>query len=81
MHKAAIKRSYNPNKTINKVKSEKVVLRFTDIADIDKAKIVAYSDASFNNLPEGKSQGGYCFSCWRAKMLYHSQGDQGKLNE
>ena len=39
----------------------KVVLRLTDIGDIKKAKIVAYSDSSFANLPERKSQGGYIF--------------------
>ena len=30
-----------------------------DIGNIKKAKIVAYSDASFADLPEGKLQGGY----------------------
>ena len=61
MHKGTIKELYTANKTINNVKSEKVVLRLTDIGGIKKAKIVAYSDASFANLLEGKSQGGYIF--------------------
>ena len=59
MHKATIKELYNASKTINKAKSEKVGLRLTDIGDLKKAKTVAYSDASFANLPEGKSQGAY----------------------
>lgn len=58
MHKATITEIYNANKTINKIKSEKVVLRFIYIGDIKKI-IVLNSDASFANLPEGKSQGGY----------------------
>ena len=52
MHEVTIKELYTANKIINKVKSEKVVLRFPDIGDIKKAKTVAYSDASFANLPE-----------------------------
>ena len=52
MHEVTIKELYTANKIINKVKSEKAVLRFPDIDDLKKAKIVAYSDASFANLPE-----------------------------
>ena len=52
MHEVTIKELYTANKIINKVKSEKVVLRFPDIGDIKKAKIVAYKDASFAKLPE-----------------------------
>ena len=59
MHKATIKELYTANKTINKVRSEKLVLKFTDIGDVKKTKIVAYSDVSFANLPEEKSQGSY----------------------
>ena len=55
IHKATIKELYNANKKINKVKSVKVVLRFTDNGDIKKEKIVAYNNSSLANLPEGKS--------------------------
>ena len=71
IHKASIKELYNAKKIINKVKSENVVLRFTDIGDIKNAKFVASSDASFANLPEGKSQEGY--------IVFLE--DQEKLNE
>lgn len=55
IHKATIKELYNANKKITKVKSVKVVLRFTDNGDIKKEKIVAYNNSSLANLPEGKS--------------------------
>lgn len=68
------------NKAIKKLKSESVSLSFPSLGDMKKVKIVAFSDASFNNLPKGGSQGGFiCFLvgengrhaplCWSSKRI------------
>ena len=57
--KGTVSDLYVANKSINKLKSEEVVLKFKDIGDVTKARITAYSDASHANLKNGSSQGGY----------------------
>ena len=50
------------NKCVKKLKSEEVYLKFTNLGDMKKAKLVSYTDASFNNLGDNGSQGGnVCF--------------------
>ena len=46
------------NKTIKRVKSDKISLNFPKLK-LDEMKLEVHSDASFNNLPNGGSQGGY----------------------
>jgi hypothetical protein len=48
------------NKTINKIKSESVLLTFPVLGDLERCRLICYTDASFANLPGGASQGGYC---------------------
>ena len=46
------------NKVIKKVKTEKTFMRFSEL-DLDSVCIMSFSDASYNNLKNGGSQGGY----------------------
>ena len=48
----------NAVKTIRKAKSERVLISFPTL-DIKNSTIIIYSDASYGNLPDGSSQGGY----------------------
>ena len=66
--KATVKQVIHANKTIKKIKSSDVFLKYPNIKDIENAKILVYSDASFNNLPNGGSQG--------AHMILISDSDQ-----
>ena len=50
------------NKTMKKVKNVEVHLKFPTLKNIENAKIFFYSDASFNNLPNGGSQGAHSSS-------------------
>ena len=47
------------NKNIKKAKREKSQICIPNLGNLDKLSIVAYSDASFANLEDGGSQGGY----------------------
>ena len=49
----------NANKTIKKVKCNNLYLRYPVLVDTDKYILKVYSDSSFNNLPNGGSQGGF----------------------
>ena len=49
----------NANKTIKKVKNNDLELKFPKLKDSGEYILKVYSDASFNNLPNGGSQGGY----------------------
>ena len=46
------------NKTIKKLKSDEVKLRFPNIGQVEKAQLVSFSDASLANLKNGGSEGG-----------------------
>ena len=46
------------NKTIKKLKSNVVKLRFPNIGQVEKAQLVPFSDASLGNMKNGGSQGG-----------------------
>ena len=54
---ATFKDIINVNKIIRKVKNNQLSLQYFSLGRT--AKIVAYTDASFANLPDGGSQGGY----------------------
>ena len=56
---ATVKTLLQANKYVKKLKGERVVLKLADIGQIDNARIVSYSDASFANLESKASQGGF----------------------
>ena len=47
------------NKALKKAKKEKSQISVPDLGDLESLKLVVYSDASFANLLDGGSQGGY----------------------
>ena len=47
------------NKVIKKVKNQEVTLKFSKLIDLSTLAVECYSDASFGNLMNGGSQGGY----------------------
>ena len=47
------------NKTVKKAKKEKSQIIIPNLGRLECLRIVAYSDASFANLKDGGSQGGY----------------------
>ena len=56
---ATVKDLLYANKTIKKIKNSEVHLKFPCLENLGTAKIIVYSDASFNNLPKGGSQGAH----------------------
>ena len=56
---AAVKHVQYANKVIRKVKNSVVHLKYPCLKDIEKARIVVYSDASYKNLPNCGSQGAH----------------------
>ena len=57
------------NKIIRKVQAEQVCLNFHDLGK--QLELVLFSDASFGNLSDGGSQGGY---------VVFLKGENGKVN-
>ena len=55
------------NKVIKRLKSEDLALRFPNLGSIMDCKLIAYSDASYVNLPDGSSQGAFV-------LLVNSEG-------
>ena len=47
------------NRSIRKMKYERVTLTFSNLGDISSCNIVTYSDASLGNLRDGGSQEGF----------------------
>ena len=47
------------NKVIRKLKNEGGSLKFVDLGDLKQCKVLCFSDASYRNLPDKGSQGGY----------------------
>ena len=77
---ATVNNILEANKVIKRLKSETVELKFQHLGDITKVQLLAFSDASLGNLPDGGSQGGYFivllgengkFSplCWQSKRI------------
>ena len=58
-NKATVNDLKKANKCVQKLKLQKVSLRFPDLGDLSKIKLLTYADASFNNLGEGASQGAF----------------------
>ena len=56
---ATIREVIKVNEIIRKLKAEKVSLKFSDMGNLTPIKLVSFSDASFCNLSEQSSQGGY----------------------
>ena len=70
------------NKVIRKLKNETVSLKFVDLDDLKKWKVLCFSDASYRNSPDEGSQGGcIIFICnqqdtvvpvqWQSKKVCH----------
>ena len=59
MKKGKVECFRQANKNIKKAKKEKSQICIPNLGNLDKLSIVAYSDASFANLEDGGSQGGY----------------------
>ena len=55
----SVKMLHDANKALTKLKSKKVNLRFPMLGRPENLKVIAYSDASHNSLPDGSSQGSY----------------------
>ena len=47
------------NKLVNKIKSEEIVMTLKKEDNLADSKLLVFSDASFENMPGGGSQGGY----------------------
>ena len=58
-NKATVEDLKKANKCVKKLQLKKVALRFPNLGDMSKIKLMSYTDASFNNLGEGASQGAY----------------------
>ena len=57
--KPTMNKIHEANKALIKLKSKKVKVRFPMLGRPENLKVIAYSDASHNSLPDGSSQGGY----------------------
>ena len=77
---ATVNNILEANKVIKRLKSETVELKFQCLGDVTKIQLIAFSDASLGNLPDGGYQGGYLivlmgengkFSplCWQSKRI------------
>ena len=49
---------HDANKALVKMKSKKVEVKFPPLGRPEGLRVVAYSDATYNSLPDGSSQGG-----------------------
>ena len=56
---ATIKDIKSANKSIKKAKSSDINIQFNNVGNLEHAKIVCYTDASFRNLKGESSQGGH----------------------
>ena len=57
--KATVKDILYANKIVQKLHNDNINIIMSSIGDISKCKIVSFQDASFANLPDKGSQGGY----------------------
>ena len=58
-NKATVEDLKKANKCVKKLQLQKVVLRFPNLGDLSKLRLLSYTDSSFNNLGEGASQGAF----------------------
>ena len=61
---------HDANKALAKLKSKKVDIKFPPLGRPEKLRVIAYSDATHNSLPDGSSQGG---------ILVFLQGENKKV--
>ena len=54
-----IKNIHNANKALSKLKSKKVEIKFPKLTNLNRLRIVCFSDATHASLPDGGSQGGF----------------------
>ena len=78
---ATINDIFQANKVLMKAKTNSVTLKI-GINDLENSHIVGYNDASFGNLPDGGSQGGYIIFLKSRMILIHPfHGSQRKYVE
>ena len=58
---ATISDLIHASKNIRRLKAEQITLQFPNLGSIEECMVVCYSDASFANLRNASSQGGYMF--------------------
>ncbi|XP_078490921.1 uncharacterized protein LOC144747058 [Ciona intestinalis] len=58
-NKATVKDIVHCNKVIRKLHNEDLKIKFMSLGDVEKLKLVVYSDAAFANLHDGGSQGAF----------------------
>ena len=58
------------NKNMRKLKSEKVVLQYPNLGNIELCSIICFSDAAFANLKNGSSQGGFIIFLCKSDKNY-----------
>ena len=58
-NKATISDVMRANKCIKRLKMDQFKICFPDLGDLSQTKLVVFTDASFNNLGNGGSQGGH----------------------
>ena len=66
------------NKVIKCLKSEDLGLRFPNLGSIMDSKLIAYSDASYANLPDGSSQGAFVVLLVNSEGLFAPPAWQSK---
>ena len=59
LNNAKIKDIFRANKTLKKVKSEDVEVKFPSFSSLNNLSLVVFADASYGNLPNGNSQAAY----------------------
>ena len=50
---------HDANKALIKLKSKRVDIKFPPLGRPGSLKVISYSDATYNSLPDGSSQGGF----------------------
>ena len=58
------------NKNIQKLKSEKVVLQYPNLGNVELCSIICFIDAAFANLKNGSSQGGFIIFLYKSDKNY-----------
>ena len=69
------------NKNIRKLKAEQIAIQFPNLGSIEECMVVCFTDASFANLRNASSQGGYMFCIKMRKSLLQYLGNLKKFRE
>ena len=56
---ATVKDIWQINKLVKSMKQERMFVKYPNLGNYKKWKLMVFSDSSFANLPDGSSQGGY----------------------